>query len=169
MYVEYHELLRKYKKAESAFYDALDRRSELVSRVSVQAVTIKEDVVQSNSVIHDENLANYSDRIELVDDLINSTRNTKDMLYHELKQKEKELRTSSDIYDRIYVYKFIDRKKVKQFYMLINYSIRQTNRKIEEIENSLYPGLEEEREKFRKYIKNRKDNEKKKHDKMFKK
>ncbi len=142
MYLEYHELLRKYKKAESNFYEALDKRSELVSRVSVQAVTIKEDVIQSSNVIYDDKLADYSERIDLIDDLINSTRNTKDMLYHELKQKEKELRTSDDIYDRIYVYKWLEHKKVWHFNKLIGYSASRTYDYVNEIKDRLYPKSE---------------------------
>ena len=73
-----------------------------------------------------------------MDNLINEARNTKDVLQYELKTKEQVLRSSIDIYDRIYVYKWLEHRRVKNYYRLLNYSKRQIYRFIDEMEIKIY-------------------------------
>ena len=60
------------------------------------------------------------------------------MLLYELKLKEDKLKGSIDIYDRIYVYKWIEHRRVKNYYKLLNYSRRQVYNLINEMKEKLY-------------------------------
>ena len=138
IYEEYHDLLRKFKSAESSYYKALDKKSKLLYGVEPHAAQFKEIIVDYSYTKPDEDLINYSSEIEEVNDLINETRNNKDVLEYELKKKEKELRYSHDIYDKVYVYHWLERKRVNNYYKLLGYSKRQIYRFIDEIRENIY-------------------------------
>lgn len=138
MYIEYHELLKKYKKAEKDYYDALEEKSKLILAVMPKASQAKEVMTSGGNTSSDSNLVNYASKIDEVDKLINQSRNTRDMLNYELKKKEREMRTNGDVYDKIYVYKWIDRKSVYKFYRLTGYSRPQVYRFISEMKEKLY-------------------------------
>ncbi len=139
VYEEYHDLLKKYKEAENSYYNALDKKSKLLYGIESHASKPKALIVNSSHDPYDDPMINYVAEIKEVDDLINETRNNKDMLEHELKKKELELRASVDVYDRIYVYKWIEHKRVKNYWRLLNYSRAQVYRFIDEIKEKLYP------------------------------
>lgn len=138
IYEEYHSLLKRYKEAENNYYLALDKKSRLLSGVFPGSSKIKEVMVDSSCNSYDDALINYTSELEEVDKLINEARNTKDVLLYELKLKEDKLKSSIDIYDRIYVYKWIEHRRVKQYYRLLNYSKRQIYRFIDEMKEKIY-------------------------------
>ena len=137
IYLEYAELLKKYNDANRDFLDALDKKQELLCMVTPGATKYSEKTSQ-NTGQGDKKLIEYVSKIEYVDKLITSTRNTRDITNYELKKKEKELRESKDVYDRIYVYKWLEHKSVYKFYRLLNYSKAQIYRKIEEMQKNIY-------------------------------
>jgi len=138
MYLEYHELLKKYKDASRRYNESLEERSKLISSVMLKASQYKEVVTFGGNTSSDSNLIDYTSEIDEIDKLINQSRNTRDMLNYELKKKEAEMRTNGDVYDKIYIYKWIERKSVYKFYRLIGYSIRQTYYFIDEMKQKLY-------------------------------
>lgn len=138
LYVEYHDLLKKYKSAESSYYKALDKKSKLLYSVEPHATQIKELMVDYSYDNPDKAIIDYTVEIDSINELINTTRNNKDVLDYELRKKEKELRYSHNIYDRVYVYKWLERKRVREYYRLLNYSRRQIYRFIDEIKEKLY-------------------------------
>ena len=138
LYLEYHELLKKYKNAEKIYYNALDKKSSLLYLVEPHAVQAKEIINSLSMTNPDEKIIMYVSQIEEVDKLINETRNNKDALNYELNKKEILLKNSQNIYDKIYYFKYIRGKRVNDFYRLINYSKRQNSIFIDEINKSLY-------------------------------
>jgi len=145
MYIEYHNLLKKYKKAEKKYYDALDEKSKLLYLVTPHGTEVKEIVNHLSNSSPDEKFNVYAREIEEVDLLINTTRNNKDVLEYELKKKERELRSSTEVHDRVYVFKWIERKKPNQFNRLIGYSISRTYDFIAEIKHKLYTNAKSEK------------------------
>lgn len=137
-YIEYHELLKKYKAAETEYYDTLDKMSKLRYTVEPHAIVLTEEVQHSNKTSYDDNLIEYTDKVDLIDETINKKRNVKDMLQYELKKKEQQLKNSDDIYDKIYVYRWIEHKKIKDFYRLLSYSKRQVYNYINIIKEKIY-------------------------------
>lgn len=138
MYLEYHELLKKYKDASRRYNESLEERSKLISSVMLKASQYKEVVTFAGNTSSDSNLIDYTSEIDEVDKLINQSRNTRDMLNYELKKLENKMRDSGDVYDKIYIYKWIERKSVYKFYRLIGYSIRQIYYFIDEMKQKLY-------------------------------
>lgn len=138
MYIEYHELLKKYKEADNKFIEALDKRSKLLYSVTPHAVQPKEIVNHISNTSPDANMIRYASEIEEIDNLINMSRNNRDMLKYELEKKEIEIKNSSDVLDKIYVYKWIDHISVYKITKMINYSKRQTYRFVDEIKKNLY-------------------------------
>lgn len=137
MYLEYHELLKKLKNAERNYNEALEKKSQLLLAVMPGAIKPKEVMTISNAS-PDANLIDYASEIDEVDRLINQSRNTRDMLNYELKKKLIKMREDGDVYDKIYIYRWIEHKSVYKFYRLVGYSIRQIYNYIKEMKKILY-------------------------------
>lgn len=137
MYIEYNELLKQFKKAEKNYNEALEKKSELLLAVMPGAVKPKEVMVIRNTS-PDTNLINYTSEIDEVDKLINQSRNTRDMLNYELKKKLIKMREEGDVYDKIYIYRWIEHRSVYKFYRLVGYSRPQVYRFISEMKEKLY-------------------------------
>ena len=138
MYLEYHELLKKYKDAARRYNESLEERSKLILSVLPKATKAKQIMITGGNTSSDSNLIDYTSEIDEIDRLINQSRNTRDMLNYELKKLENKMRDSGDVYDKIYIYKWIERKSVYKFYRLIGYSIRQIYYFIDEMKQKLY-------------------------------
>lgn len=137
MYIEYNELLKQFKKAERNYNEALEKRSELILSVMPGAIKAKEIMTTSNTS-PDAKLINYTSEIDEVDKLINQSRNVRDMLNYELKKKLIKMREEGDVYDKIYIYRWIEHKSVYKFYRLVGYSRPQVYRFISEMKEKLY-------------------------------
>lgn len=137
MYLEYNELLKHFKKAERNYNEALEKRSELILSVMPGAIKVKEIMTTSNTS-PDAKLINYTSEIDEVDKLINQSRNTRDMLNYELKKKLIKMKEEGNVYDKIYIYRWIEHKSVYKFYKLLGYSVRQVYRYMDEMKEKLY-------------------------------
>ena len=102
MYLEYHELLKKYKEACRNYNDALEKKSKLILAVIPGSSKIKQVMIDSSNTYSELNLLNYTSEMDEVDKLINQSRNTRDMLNYELKKLENKMRSIGDVYDKIY-------------------------------------------------------------------
>jgi len=138
MYLEYHELLKKYKDAERRYNESLEERSKLILAVMPKATQAKEIMTSGGNTSSDWKLINYASEIDEVDKFINQSRNTRDMLNYELKKLERLLKDSPDVKDRIYYYRWIKRMSPYKFYKQLGYTVRQIYRYIEEMKENLY-------------------------------
>lgn len=137
MYIEYNELLKQFKRAEKNYNEALEKKSKLILSVMPGAVKPKEVMITTNTS-PDTNLINYTSEIDEVDRLINQSRNTRDMLNYELKKKLIKMKEEGDVYDKIYIYRWIEHRSVYKFYRLVGYSRPQVYRFISEMKENLY-------------------------------
>ncbi len=137
MYIEYNELLKQFKRAERNYNEALEKKSKLILSVMPGAVKPKEVMITTNTS-PDTNLINYTSEIDEVDNLINQSRNTRDMLNYELKKKLIKMKEEGDVYDKIYIYRWIEHRSVYKFYRLVGYSRPQVYRFISEMKENLY-------------------------------
>jgi hypothetical protein len=137
MYIEYNELLKQFKRAEKNYNESLEKKSKLILSVMPGAIKPKEVMVTINTS-PDTNLINYTSEIDEVDKLINQSRNTRDMLNYELKKKLIKMKEEGDVYDKIYIYRWIEHKSVYKFYRLVGYSRPQVYRFISEMKENLY-------------------------------
>ncbi len=137
MYLEYHELLKKLKNAERNYNEALEKKSQLLLAVMPGAIKPKEIMIISNTS-PDNNLINYTSEIDEVDKLINQSRNTRDMLNYELKKKLIKMKEEGDVYDKIYIYRWIEHRSVYKFHKLVGYSKSQVYDYISKMKEKLY-------------------------------
>ena len=144
MYLDYHELLRMYKDAARRYNEALEKKSKLILAVIPGSSKIKQVMVDSSNTYSELNLINYTAEREEVDELINQSRNTRDMLNYELKKLERKMRETGDVYDKIYCYKWIDGRKPRHFNKLIGFSLSRTYDYITEMKNKLYENAKSE-------------------------
>lgn len=144
MYLDYHELLRMYKDAARRYNEALEKKSKLILAVIPGSSKIKQVMVDSSNAYSELNLINYTAEREEVDELINQSRNTRDMLNYELKKLERKMRETGDVYDKIYCYKWIDGRKPRHFNKLIGFSLSRTYDYITEMKNKLYENAKSE-------------------------
>lgn len=145
MYLEYHELLKKYKDASKRYNESLEERSKLISSVMLKASQYKEVVTFGGNTSSDSNLIDYTSEIDEVDRLINQSRNTRDMLNYELKKLENKMRETGDVYDKIYVFKWIEGRKPRHFNKLIGFSLSRTYDYIAEMKEKLYKNTKSEK------------------------
>jgi hypothetical protein len=138
MYIEYHELFKKYKDAEKDYYDVLDRYARLWNSVTPQATQFKEIVNNIHNTSPDTKLIRFANDFELLDKMVSTTKNIRDMLKYELEKKEIELKNSNNAKDKIYYYKWIKRVSPYKFSRIIGYSVRQSYNIIAEIKINLY-------------------------------
>ena len=138
MYIEYHELLKKCKEAERNYNEALEKKSKLILAVLPGSSKPKEVMVSGGHASSDLKLINYTSEIDQVDNLINQSRNTRDMLNYELKKKLIKMREEGNIYDKIYIYRWIEHKSVYKFHKLVGYSKTQVYDYISEMKKKLY-------------------------------
>ena len=145
MFLDYHELLRMYKDAARRYNEALEKKSKLILAVIPGSSKIKQVMVDSSNAYSELNLINYTAEREEVDELINQSRNTRDMLNYELKKLERKMRETGDVYDKIYCYKWIDGRKPRHFNKLIGFSLSRTYDYITEMKNKLYENAKSEK------------------------
>lgn len=138
MYLEYHVLLKQYKEAARRYNETLEKKSKLILAVIPGASKIKQVMVDGSNAYTDLNLINYTSEMDEVDKLINQSRNTRDMLNYELKKLEIKMRESGTVYDKIYIYRWIENRKPKHFSKLIGFSLSRTYDYIDEIKKNLY-------------------------------
>lgn len=145
MYLEYHELLKKYKEASRKFYEALEEGSKLICSVTPGSSQAKAVVVHTNNNSIDDKLINYSDKRSYIDVLINQSRNDMNMMNYQLKKMALELKESSDVKDKIYYYKWIEGRKPRYFNKLIGFSLSRTYDYIAEMKEKLYNNAKSEK------------------------
>lgn len=145
MYLDYHELLKKYKEASRRYNETLEKKSKLILAVIPGASKIKQVMVDGGNAFSDLNLIAYTSEMDEVDKLINQSRNTRDMLNYELKKLEGKMRSIGDVYDKIYCYKWIDGRKPRHFNRLIGFSLSRTYDYIVEMKNKLYENAKSEK------------------------
>ena len=145
MYLEYHELLKQYKDASRRYNESLEERSKLILSVLPKATKAKQIMITGGNTSSDSNLIDYTSEIDEIDRLINQSRNTRDMLNYELKKKEKEMRETGDVYDKIYVFKWIEGRKPRHFNKIIGFSLSRTYDYIAEMKEKLYKNTKSEK------------------------
>lgn len=130
LFVEHYRLNEEYKEAKKAFDKALEKKSELLYSVVPKSANFENELVKGSS---SNKFLNYTIKMEEIDKEINVRRNLRDVLAYRLKLKEIELKKSDNILDKVYYLRIVERIKVRQICIKINYSKTQTYRILEEV------------------------------------
>ena len=136
LFVEYHSLKKEVNKINDELDDLLNKKARIFGMTQPQASDVTKEMFPSAMSSNDKFLL-YTIKTEELDKQITNKKNELGVKKYQMKLKLMDLRESKDILDRIYVYKYVDKKKVGKFYRLTHYSRMQVYRKIQEIEEKI--------------------------------
>jgi len=138
LYEEYYDLFKKYNNAKWHYEDKLRKKALLIIQTQPGAIDTTKENVKGGKITDKFEL--FVSQLEKLDPELQTARNERDLLAYLLKKKEKELRGSKDIIDRVYVLKYLDKRKARHISIIINYSLSRTYDLINEIEKKLNIG-----------------------------
>lgn len=137
LYVEYEKYLNKYYEVQKKYDAILEEKERLFSRTQPQAIKYDSEKVNGGSPVNtfDEYLIKKEKKN--IDQRLNEVKSILDDRARLVKLKEEELKSSNDIYDRIYKYRYWDRLTIDKIRKLVNYSRPQVFRILKIIRNNL--------------------------------
>jgi hypothetical protein len=128
LYEEYEVHKNKYYEAQKKYDDILSEKEVLFVKTLTKATTYDKEVVSGGkpSNTFDEYL--IAKEKKQIDERLEEARSILEDRTKLLKLKEEELRLSNNPYDKIYIYRFIDRLKVYKISRLVGYGEAQIYR-----------------------------------------
>ena len=133
-YLEYEIAKLKYLDAQKAYDDILTEKERMFSKTQPKGTAYDKELVSSghSESSFDEYLIE-KERKQIDDKLYEMKELIEERAYL-LKVKERQLRESKALFDRIYCLKYLDNLKVVQIAFKVSYSESQVYRKLEVIE-----------------------------------
>lgn len=135
LYEEYIEQLKKYQRAKFHYEKKLEKKALLIIQTQPGAVDTTKENVNGGKI--ENKFERFVSELEELDPEIQTARNERNLQEYLLKKKELELKNSSDIYDKLYYYKHIQKLRVKHIAPKINYSREQTYRYLKKLEEKI--------------------------------
>ncbi len=137
MYMEYAECRKKYREALSLYEDILQEKEKLFARTQPKSVKYDQERVSGGtpSSVFDEYVvmlekSRINERLAEAKDVLEERKNLMD-------HQEWMLRRSSDIVDRIFCMRILDRWRIRRISKATNYSEPQIYRILREIQDHL--------------------------------
>lgn len=137
LYVKYHDFKNKYHDAQEKFDEILSEKEKLFARTQPKATDYSKDKTSGGTPSNPFEVYMMKMQEDLVDERLNEARTIINDRKFLLQSKEEELRNSNDWYDRIYVYRFIEKLSVEKIKNLMPYCRSSIYDKITEIEKRL--------------------------------
>ena len=133
LYLEYEKCRCRYMNALYMYENILDEKAELFEKTQPKSTRYDKERVsggQSGNAFE-----SYMVEVERtkIDERLKTVKSMVEDRGHLLKIKEQELRSSKDLYDRIYTLKYLDFRKTERIAKIIGYSESQTYRIIKGI------------------------------------
>ena len=135
LFIEYEEIKHKYKLAKNKYDNLLEKKAMLIIQTQPKSMDLSKEITSGGRITN--KFDDFVQRLEKLDPEIQMARNERDLHEYFLKKKEIELRDSKNELDRIYVYSYVNRLKVRKFCYLIPMSKSQTYIKLQEIEQKI--------------------------------
>jgi hypothetical protein len=128
LYIEYNEYKIKYYAAQKEYDKILSEKEALFLKTQPKATQYDKETVSGGSPSNafDEYL--IAKEKKQIDKKLEEARSILEDRAKLLKLKEEELRLSHNPYDKIYIYKFVDRLKVYKICRLVGYGEAQVYR-----------------------------------------
>ena len=133
IYFEYEYLLRKYREAQGRYDEILAEKEEIFERTQPKAIRYDRDKV-TGGVPPDKN-ADYMIQSERkrIDERLQEVKNLLAERKYLLELKERDLRESKDIYDKVYTMRYLDHIRIYKIAGACHYSEAQIYRILHEI------------------------------------
>ena len=137
IYITYNEYKNKYYETQQRYNEILSEKEKLFAITQPKATTFDKERVTGGitSSSFDDYLI-LKDRSQL-DQRLKEVKSILDDRERLLKLKEQELRNSTNIADKIYRYKYIDKMKIDKITLRVGYSRAQVFRVLKNIKNNL--------------------------------
>lgn len=136
LYVEYEQCKRDYHETHKQFKLILDEKERLFERTQPKAVRFDKDVISGGTVNLFEEYVSAKER-SWVDERMNECRNILQDRKRLMDLKGAELRQSKEIHDRVYVMRYIDRRRINHIARMTNKSRATIFRVLDEIRKNL--------------------------------
>ena len=138
LYVKYEEYKNKLHEAQDNFDSILSEKEKLFSKTQPGAIDYsKEKQSDDTNEYNPFELYMMKMQEDLVEERLNEARTIINDRKFLLQSKEEELRNSKDWYDKIYVYRFIDKLPVEKIKNIMPYCRSSIYNIINEIEKNL--------------------------------
>ena len=131
IYIEYEEMWGKIRLLEKECNDLINQREMLFNETQPKAAKLDSLKVDGNNPSNMFDI--YVIKVNELDRKINNINKTLDDRYILLKRKRDELKASKNTYDRIYVYRYIERLSVFKIGILMGYEKTQIYRYLKKI------------------------------------
>lgn len=137
IYIDYHECKKKYEEIKKLYEQIVEEKERLFLKTQPKAASI--DKVSVDGGVRNNLFDNYLMEKEKkqLDMKLDEVKKLIDDRYRILFDKEKDLRSSKEWIDKVYVYKYIERLSVKKILHLIPYEEAQIYRMINEIKRRI--------------------------------
>lgn len=142
IYLDYEMFKIQYLETQVKYNDILTEKEDLFTRTQPNAIRYDKERVQTS--VSGENgfdaylIAKESKRIDERLEEVKSLMEDREKL---LKLKEKELRLSNEKMDRIYLLRYVEGIKPHKIAKMLNYSVSQVYRVINQIESSIQKNM----------------------------
>lgn len=137
LYLEYERAKANFRSAQVMFEEALLEKERLFTITQPKAITYDKDVIQTSpcgDVLDRYVIALEDERIE------EKLRPFRELVMNReslLDVKERELRKSADVFDKMYVYRFLEGMSIRGISKIMNYSRAQTYKKLQSIQKKI--------------------------------
>lgn len=137
IYVEYEEYKNKYYEIQKQFNEILNEKEALFNMTQPKSMKYDGEPVKGgvHKNIFDEYLMLKEKKN--IDQMLEEIKSILDDRENLLKLKEEELRNSTNIHDKVYRYRYLDRMKVYKISRLVGYGEAQVYRILRTIKNNL--------------------------------
>ena len=137
LYLEYERAKANFRSAQVMFEEALLEKERLFTITQPKAITYDKDVIQTSPcgdildryviALEDEHI---EEKLRPFRELVMNRESLLDV-------KERELRKSADVFDKMYVYRFLEGMSIRGISKIMNYSRAQTYKKLQSIQKKI--------------------------------
>lgn len=137
VYIEYEELKIKYLNAQKGVDQIITEMERLFDKTQPKSADLEKDRVSGGSYENAFDIYLIEKERKNIDGRLAEAKAIMDERQKLLRLKEGELRDSKEIIDRLYVYRYLDRMKVKRIPGRVGYSRPQVYRMLSEIRRNM--------------------------------
>ena len=116
IFEEYYRTYRSYRKIKGEINELENKKINLSSMVDIQAIPPKDGIGGTNT--KEDKMLMYTAMLEEVETKLFKKKEMIKKLREQLKESELELRESREDLDKVYLYKYIEKLKWYQIYIL---------------------------------------------------
>lgn len=137
IYEEYHEFKIKYYQAQKKYDEILSEKERLFIKTQPKSINLDKERVSGGMAGNSFDEYLIAKEEKRIDEILEETKLILKDRKHLIELKEEELRSSNNIQDKIYTYRYIDKMKIHKITRLVDYSEAQIYRILRTIKNNL--------------------------------